>query len=110
MQTRPILIVATVIIATSVFGSPVRAEPPAPNLAGTYRCEADPSPCGTGKTFTVTETGSQIEFKNESGNVWHAKFTSNISLSGIPTWNSNGVISSDNRTIEWSNGTKWRKQ
>ena len=78
------------------------------NLAGTYRCEPQPAPCHSGQTFTVTQTGAELEFKSDNGFVGHAKLTSRISLSGTPPWNSLGVITADNQ-IQWSNGTQWRK-
>jgi hypothetical protein len=79
-----------------------------PNIAGTYRCEPDPDPCQSGQTFTVTQTGDQVEFKSDNGLVGHARFTSPISLSGLPPWNSLAVITPDNH-VQWSNGTQWQK-
>jgi hypothetical protein len=105
MLTKPTTISLIAIAAASVLSGSSWAEPPAPNRAGSYRCEPAPRDCQLGKTFTVTESGGQIEFKNESGTVWHAKFT----LSGVPTWNSNGIVL-PNGGIEWSNGTRWRRQ
>jgi len=110
MLTKPATLSLIAVATASVLPGIALAEPPAPNLVGTYRCEPAPRECTLGKTFTVTESGAQIEFKNESGTVWHAKITSNISLSGVPTWNSNGVVLANNSGIEWSNGTRWRKQ
>ena len=83
-----------------------------PDLAGTYKCEGDETACGwSGWTFTVTQTGSDLDIKNEKGDVGHAKLTSHISLSVGPTWNMLGtIVSADNRVIQWSNGTTWRKQ
>ena len=83
-----------------------------PNLSGTYKCEGDETACGwSGWTFTVTQSGADLEIKNEKGDVGGAKLTSHISLSAGPTWNMLGTITSaDNREIQWSNGTTWRKQ
>ena len=83
-----------------------------PNLAGTYKCEGDETACGwSGVTFTVTQAGSDLEIKNEKGDIGHAKLTSHISVSLGPVWNMLGtVVSSDNRVIQWSNGTTWRRQ
>ena len=106
MLSKAVLI-SVVALATAglPFGS-ARADETLPNLAGTYRCEPQPSQCRSGQTFTVTQNGEEIEFKSESGFVGHAKFTSQISLSGSGPWNSLGVITPD-RHIEWSNGTAW---
>jgi hypothetical protein len=87
------------------------APPALPNLTGTYKCEGDETACGwSGWTFTVTQKGADLEIKNEKGDIGNAKLTSHISLSLGPTWNMLGVIvSPDNRLIQWSNGTNWRK-
>jgi len=53
--------------------------------------------------------GSTLELKAENGPVAEAKVTSDITLSAGPPWNSNGVVLPD-RSIQWSNGTHWRKQ
>jgi hypothetical protein len=100
------------LVATTAASLPLgtgRADEEPPNLAGTYRCEPQPAPCHSGQTFTVTQTGAELEFKSDGGVVGHAKLTSSISLSGIPPWNSLGVITAENRVIQWSNGTQWRR-
>ena len=83
-----------------------------PDLAGTYKCEGDETSCGwSGWTFTVAQTGADLEIKNEKSEVGHAKLTSPISLSAGPIWNMLGtIVSADNRLIQWSNGTNWRRQ
>lgn len=90
----------------------VAAAEPLPNLNGTYRCEGDPKVCQrSGSTFVVTQSGSDLQIKNEKGETGDGKLTSDISLSVGPIWNMLGVIGSpDNRLIQWSNGTTWRKQ
>ena len=102
--------VTTVLFLTSIAA----AQPNAvlPNLAGTYKCEGDETACGwSGWTFTVTQSDADLEIKNEKGDVGHAKLTSHISLSAGPIWNMLGtIVSPDNRIIQWSNGTTWRKQ
>jgi len=83
----------------------------APNLAGTYRCGPDAKACEwSGSTFTVTQTGNNLDIKNDKGEMGIAQVTSNISVSAGPPWNMLGVISGDARSIDWSNGTQWRKQ
>jgi hypothetical protein len=102
-------------IAATTLGTVAVAQPassPLPNLSGAYRCEGDAGACGhSGSTFTVIQSGSDLQIKNEKGEAGDGKLTSNISLSAGPIWNMLGVISSpDNRVIQWSNGTTWRKQ
>ena len=84
------------------------AQGSAPNLAGTYRCTPEPVQCQA-PTFSVSQTGATLELKAENGPVAEGKVTSDITLSAGPPWNSNGVVLPD-RSIQWSNGTHWRKQ
>jgi hypothetical protein len=108
MLSQSVLISVVALAAAGLpFGS-ARAEETLPKLAGTYRCEPQPAPCQSGQTFTLTQSGDQIEFKSENGFVGHARFTSPISLSGSPPWNSLAVITPD-KHVQWSNGTQWRK-
>jgi hypothetical protein len=51
-----------------------------------------------------------LNFKDEKSDVGEGAITSNISISVGPTWNMLGTILRDNRVIQWSNGTQWRKQ
>ena len=81
------------------------------NFAGTYRCDANKAGCElSGQTFTVTQSGDTLDVKNDKGAVGQGKVTSPISVSMGPPWNMLGVVLMDNSTIEWSNGTQWRKQ
>ena len=109
MLRKSVLISLIASTAASLLLGTALAEEATPNLAGTYRCEPQPAPCHSGQTFTVTQTGAELEFKSDSGTVGHAKFTSSISLSAAAPWNSLGVITAENRVIQWSNGTQWRK-
>ena len=103
-------------LVTVLFLSSIAAAqetiPPLPNLSGTYSCEGDETACGwSGWTFTVTQSGSDLDIKNDKGDVGKAKLTSHISLSVGPTWNMLGtIVSAGNPVIQWSNGTTWRKQ
>ncbi len=108
MLRKPVLIFLVATAPVGLLLGAARADEALPNLAGTYRCEPQPSPCASGQSFTVTQAGDQIDFRSDNGYVGHAKLTSRISLSGTPPWNSLGVITPDNQ-IQWSNGTQWRK-
>jgi hypothetical protein len=109
MPNKPALIAVIATAAAGALPTAAHAENALPNLAGSYRCEPEPSPCTAGQTFTVTQAGAQLTFKSDTGTTGTATLTSNISLSGQPTWNSLGVVLPDNRAIQWSNGTLWRK-
>ena len=104
-----------VALATAMANSAANAQPanPAlPDLSGTYRCECNETTCGwSGSSFTVSQSGSDIQIKNEKGDIGNAKLTSSVTLVAGPIWNMLGVIASpDNHLIQWSNGTNWRKQ
>jgi hypothetical protein len=80
------------------------------NLAGAYRCEPQPSPCPwPGQTMAITQNGSELELKNDQGSFANATLTSDITVSGSPPWNAIGLVLPDH-SIQWSNGTKWKKQ
>jgi hypothetical protein len=82
-----------------------------PNLAGTYACEGYQQVCDRGRTFTVTQEGARLDFRNEKGETGTAWFTSNITLLASGPWNMLGVILQQrDNAIQWSNGTQWRKQ
>ena len=104
-----------IAIAATTLGPVAVAQPASsslPNLSGTYRCEGYAAACErSGSTFTVTQSGSDLQIKNEKGDAGGGKLTSEISVSAGPIWNMFGVISpTDNHVIQWSNGTAWRKQ
>jgi hypothetical protein len=99
------LSIATVLVLASFS---THAQSAALSLAGTYRCEPEPSPCVRGQTFTITQSGDSAELKSDKGEQVRARITSPTTLSAGPTWNMLGVVSGG--AIEWSNGTRWRKQ
>jgi hypothetical protein len=106
------LLSLTISILTLIAASPpTQAQDKLPDLAGTYRCEAYPVSCNnSGQTFTVNQMGATVTVKNDKGDLGQGNLTSNISVSLGPPWNTIGIISADGRTIEWSAGTRWRKQ
>jgi hypothetical protein len=106
---KKFVLAATPFAAIVLFGAAEAAQ--APNLAGTYRCGPDAKACQwSGATFTVTQNGNNLDIKNEKNEVGTATVTSPISISAGPPWNMLGTISADSRTVDWSNGTQWRKQ
>ena len=106
---KRIVLFAGAVSVLSVLGAAEAAQ--APSLAGTYRCGPDAKACQwSGATFTVTQNGDKLDVKNDKGAEGVITVTSNISLSAGPPWNMLGTLSPDARTIDWSNGTQWRKQ
>lgn len=108
---KSLVAISAALIAMAVFGA---AQTQAVNykasLAGTFRCGPDMKVCQwSGQSFTVTQKGNQLEIKNNKGDQGTAILTSNISVSAGPPWNMLGVISADGKTINWSNGSEWRK-
>ena len=102
----------TVLFLSSIAAAQPQDAGSLPNFAGTYSCEGDETACGwSGWTFTVTQSGADLQIENEKGEIGSGKVTSRITLSAGPIWNMLGtVVSADNRVIQWSNGTSWRKQ
>src|ERR1700731_3210854 len=99
--------IAAALSALALPG-PAHAQGSAPNLSGTYRCTPEPIQCQA-PTFSVSQNGNTLELKAENGPIAEAKVTSDITLSAGPPWNSIGILMPD-RSIQWSNGTHWRKQ
>jgi hypothetical protein len=87
---------------------PAQAQTAAPNLSGNYRCEPYPDACRSGQSVTLTQSGNSIDLKNERGEQGHANLTSPSTISAGAPFNMLGVIRDG--AIEWSNGTRWRKQ
>ena len=80
------------------------------NLSGTYRCQPAPAPClWPGQRPTISQTGTDLQIKSDQGDISAAKMTSDTTISAGPTFNSFGIIRPDH-SIDWSDGTKWRKQ
>jgi hypothetical protein len=96
------------MFAGFILVGPGYAQGSAPNLSGTYRCSPEPSQCQA-PTFSVSQTGPSLEIKADNGPVAEGKLTSDITVSAGPPWNANGVVMPD-RSIQWSDGTHWRKQ
>jgi hypothetical protein len=113
-HVRHLLRWCATIGAAAIAGSAAVAQPVGaslPDLSGTYRCEGNTEACKSAASFTVTQSGADLQIKTDKGDVGTAKLTSNISISAGPTWNMLGlVMSPDNHAIQWSNGTTWRKQ
>jgi hypothetical protein len=106
---KSFVLCAAPLAAIALLGAAEAAQ--APSLAGTYRCGPDAKACEwSGATFTVTQNGNALVVKNDKGAEGVVTVTSNISVSAGPPWNMLGTISADARTIDWSNGTQWRKQ
>jgi len=104
------ILAASVIFLLALHPGHLLAQGASPNLSGTYRCVPEPSSCqSSGQTFTVSQSGNNLDLKNDKGDVGRGTLTSDISLSAGPPWNMLGTILSGN-AIQWSNGTKWQKQ
>lgn len=103
-------LLSLVLVSLATVSPRAQAQGAAPNLNGTYRCAPEPSSCQwSGDTFTVTQTGTRLDMKNDKGDVAQGLLSSNITLSVGAPWNMLGVILPDHG-IQWSNGTVWHKQ
>ena len=97
------------LTAVTFIGLAVAAEA-LPNLSGTYKCGPDKKACQwSGATFTVTQKGAALEAKNEKNEVGAGTVTSPVSISMGPPWNMLGTVADGGKTIEWTNGTQWKK-
>jgi type 1 fimbria pilin len=100
---------ASMAAAGLLAAAPGMAASP-PDLSGTYRCEPAPAPClWPGHSPSVTQSGANLMIKSDQGDISAAKLTSDTTISAGPTFNSIGIIRADH-SIDWSNGTTWRKQ
>jgi hypothetical protein len=81
-----------------------------PDLSGTYQCQPDPAPClWPGASPSISQSGKKLQVKNDKGETADAMQTSDITISAGGPLNSLGIVRADN-SIDWSDGTKWRKQ
>jgi hypothetical protein len=112
MGVKPLSTAVIVSLVAIAVAGPAQAETgKLPDLSGTYRCEPQPRSCEwSGDTFTVTQSGAVLQLKNEKGDIGEARMSSPITLSVGAPWNMIGEVLSDHHTIQWSNGTNWRKQ
>jgi hypothetical protein len=111
MPRKALLSLTICMLAAIAVAPGAGAQDKLPDLSGTYRCEPYPVSCAnSGQTFMVTESGKTVMVKNDKGDVGQGTLTSNITVSLGAPWNTIGIISPDARMIEWSAGTRWRKQ
>jgi len=108
-MTNPVPLLVFAILGAMASAPVPAVESAVPNLTGTYRCVADTRPCQS-STFSISQSGPKLEVKSEQGLVAEAQVTSPLSISLGPPWNVNGIVLSDQRTIEWSAGTRWQRQ
>jgi hypothetical protein len=80
------------------------------DLGGTYQCKPNPSPClWSGATATMTQSGKKLQIKGPNGAMADATLTSDVTIAAGGTFNSLGIIRPD-KSIDWSDGTRWTKQ
>ena len=81
-----------------------------PDLGGTYQCKPNPSAClWSGATATMTQSGKKLEIKGANGAISDGTLTSDSTIAAGGTFNSLGIIRPD-KSIDWSDGTKWTRQ
>ncbi len=91
---------------------PSAAEPPnaQSSVAGTWQCKPNPDPCNwPGASPSITQSGNDLQIKGADGAIADAKMTSASTISAGGTFNSFGIVRPD-KSIDWSDGTKWSKQ
>ncbi len=111
MKTSSSLAALAALCAFALVGS-ARAQQGAspPDLNGTYQCKPNPSPClWSGATASITQSGKKLQIKGTNGAMADATLTSDVTIAAGGTFNSLGIIRTD-KSIDWSDGTKWSKQ
>src|SRR4051812_21059522 len=109
MKQHESSIAVACILAGAALSVPAGAQPASQEFSGRYECLADTTPCDLGgRSFTVTQSGTELEVKNERGELGRATLTSDASVSAGAPWNMFGIVL-PNHVIQWSNGTRWRK-
>jgi hypothetical protein len=110
-------IFATAAAMAALFGlalaGPAGAQGAAPapaDLGGSYQCKPNPSPClWSGASASITQSGKKLQIKGTNGAMADATLTSDVTIAAGGTFNSLGIIRAD-KSIDWSDGTKWTKQ
>ncbi len=60
----------SVAVLSTAYSGQAAAQSAAPSLSGSYRCEPQPSSCQwSGQTFTVAQSGTRLDIKNDKGDV-----------------------------------------
>ncbi|MFZ2069912.1 MAG: hypothetical protein WAV27_28405 [Xanthobacteraceae bacterium] len=79
-------------------------------VSGTWQCKPNPDPCNwSGPSPSITQSGNDLQIKGANGTTADAKMTSATTISAGGTFNSFGIVRPD-KSIDWSDGTKWSKQ
>jgi hypothetical protein len=101
---------ALIALGAGVLAAANQAKAASPDLNGTYRCQPDPTPClWTGQSPSISQTGTDLQIKNDKGESANAKLTSDTTITAGGPLNSFGIVR-DDHTIDWSNGNIWHKQ
>jgi hypothetical protein len=100
----------TVALCALAMNGGAQAQGAAPaDVSGTYKCQPSPSPCRwSGPTATISQTGNKVQIKGDNGALADGTVTSDITISAGGTFNSLGIVRPD-KSIDWSDGTKWSK-
>jgi hypothetical protein len=111
--TTKVSISAAALAALSAlpFAATARAQGASPpDLNGTYQCKPNPSLClWSGATASITQSGKKLQIKGSNDAMADATLTSDSTIAAGGTFNSLGIIRLD-KSIDWSDGTKWTRQ
>ena len=78
-------------------------------LNGAWQCKPNPDPCTwPGASPSITQSGNELQIKGADGATADATMTSATTISAGATFNSFGIVRPD-KSIDWSDGTKWSK-
>ena len=103
--------VAMAALTVLAFAGTARAQgASAVDLGGSYQCKPNPDPClWSGATAAITQSGKKLQIKGSNDAMADGTLTSDSTIAAGGTFNSLGIIRPD-KSIDWSDGTKWTKQ
>jgi hypothetical protein len=83
------------------------ASSPPPNVAGSWTCRGSGC-CRDGGRTTIVQSGSNLTLTNECTppSTTGAHFVGTTTIM-VDRWPVRGTLSSDGRTIDWGNGSRW---
>jgi len=103
-------ITSCVVAAAAMFAA-TAASAQTVNLTGTYRCIVGCRAAPVGSLAYVTQNGWNLNLVNEAGQPSRAWPDATAPMTKIwaDAWNQSAVYSPDGMTIQFDNGTIWRR-
>lgn len=97
--------IAAALLLTITGSTAIAKDRLRPIFDGTYECRGECK--NQNGTASIVESGSSVTCTRGDGSVARGSFTSERS---VMCWGLNGLISEDNKVIDWGNGSRWVKK